>query len=231
MKTTESAAGATPVAPTSVNRRTTAVATEKPRQARAMQTRARLIDAGRSAFAQFGVDGVNLTEDILKPAGVSVGSFYHQFADKTELLLEIIADGIAARQALIIDDGLSADHRSLAQMLKVGAEHFFTSLDTDRYAWRIQIAEQNNADPRIHALILEGRRRWVERIADALRQWSDADADDATLRAAATSIVSLATGTANVYLGLPEKERSAARAELLKGFTQFAIGGTTASLQ
>ncbi len=204
------------------------ITSPKPRQARAIQTRAKLIDAGRTAFARFGVEGANLTEDVLKPAGVSVGSFYHQFADKTELLLEVIADGIDARHALIIDEGLSAKHHSLDHMIRAGAERFFQSLDTDRYAWRVQIAEQNNADPRVHALVLEGRRRWVERIANALQQWSDAD--EATLEGAATLIMSLATGTANVYLGLPETERATARPAMLANFTTFSIGGITASL-
>jgi hypothetical protein len=34
-------------------------------------------------------DGANIKTDILEPADVSASSFYYQFADKTDLLLEI----------------------------------------------------------------------------------------------------------------------------------------------
>src|SRR5258705_7741550 len=54
------------------------------------QTRRRLLAVGRRAFARKGHAGVNLRDDILVPAGVSVGSFYHQFRDKTDLFLEIL---------------------------------------------------------------------------------------------------------------------------------------------
>ena len=45
------------------------------RRGSAEATRARLIEAGRRAFARKGLAGTKLTQDILEPAGVSVGSF------------------------------------------------------------------------------------------------------------------------------------------------------------
>ena len=65
---------------------TTEQSRRSPRQARSAETRRKLLDAGFEAFAAKGHDGVNLVEDVLEPAGISIGSFYHQFADKTELL-------------------------------------------------------------------------------------------------------------------------------------------------
>ncbi len=65
---------------------------------RAAETRQRLLAAGRSAFARKGLAGVNLKRDLLEPAGISVGSFYHQFKDKTELLLAILAEHSAAQR-------------------------------------------------------------------------------------------------------------------------------------
>ncbi len=194
-----------------------------PQQARALRTRERLIEAGRNAFAKFGVDGANLADDILGPAGVSVGSFYHQFADKTELLLAIISDGVDARYGLVVDQGLSEEHSSLEDMISAGFRRFFESLDSDRFVWRIQMAEQNNPDPRVHALALNGRQRWVQLIAAALRPWTDAD-DDAVV-SAATLLMTLATGTANVYLGMSDDHRQTHRTSTLETTVRFSTAG------
>jgi len=197
----------------------------RPRQARALETRAKLTDAGRAAFARYGVDGTNLAEDVLKPAGVSVGSFYHQFADKTELLLEVIATGIDARHALI-DAGIAADHATLDEMVRTGLERFFDSLDEHRDAWLVQLAEQHHTDPRAQALVVAGRRRWIDSIARELHRFSDAD-DDA-IASAATALVGFATGTANVYLALPARDRRASRSKTLEGAVTFATAGVRA---
>ena len=196
---------------------------EPPRQARALRTRQKLIDAGIEAFGRFGVDGTNLADDILRPAGVSVGSFYHQFADKTELLLAVLEAGVDARRGLIVEAGIALDNPSLEAMIASGFRRLFESLDAERHAWRIQVREHNNPDPRIHALVLAGRQRWVTLIADALRPWSDAD--EQALESAATLLMTLATGTANVYLGMPDDHRRQSRAALLESHTQFAVAG------
>ena len=194
-----------------------------PRQARALRTRQKLIDAGIEAFGTLGVEGTNLADDILGPAGVSVGSFYHQFADKTELLLAILTSGIDARLGLIVDDGLTGDHPSLEAMIEAGFRRLFESLDADRHAWRIQVREHNNPDPRVHALVLAGRQRWVALIADALRRWSEAD--EHALHTAATLLMTLATGTANVYLGIPDDRRPGVREAMLESTTLFSVAG------
>lgn len=69
-----------------------------PRPGSRERTRKRLLDAGRRAFARAGPGGANLKEDILVPAGVSVGSFYHQFRDKTELFVAVLEEPRALRR-------------------------------------------------------------------------------------------------------------------------------------
>ncbi len=51
--------------------------------------------------------------------------------DKTELLLAIISDGVDARQGLVVDEGLSAEHPSLDSMISAGCQRFFESFDND----------------------------------------------------------------------------------------------------
>ena len=73
-----------------------------------METRQRILDAARIAFAAKGHDAVNLRSDILEPAGVRVGSFYHQFTDKTALLVELLRDASVERRRQVLGDDVSA---------------------------------------------------------------------------------------------------------------------------
>src|SRR5215813_5824106 len=65
------------------------------------RTRGRLLAVARRAFARKGLAGTNLKEDILVPARVSVGSFYHQFRDKTDLFVAVLEEHSATFRAMI----------------------------------------------------------------------------------------------------------------------------------
>jgi AcrR family transcriptional regulator len=61
----------------------------QPVQARAIQTREKILDAGESLFLRTGFHKV-LADDIARDAGVSVGSFYNYFKDKRAVFLAIL---------------------------------------------------------------------------------------------------------------------------------------------
>jgi AcrR family transcriptional regulator len=66
---------------------------------RSATTRASLVQAARTLFAEHGFGGVG-TEAIVTAAGVTRGALYHQFADKTELfqaVYEAIEEDLALR--------------------------------------------------------------------------------------------------------------------------------------
>lgn len=65
-----------------------------PQQARSIEKRNRLVEAAMILFGEKGFYGTNAKE-IARAAGVSVGTFYAYFADKKELLLEILSRHMA----------------------------------------------------------------------------------------------------------------------------------------
>jgi len=65
-----------------------------PQQARSIEKRNRIVEAGMALFGEKGFQGANAKE-IARAAGVSVGTFYAYFTDKKALLLEILSQHMA----------------------------------------------------------------------------------------------------------------------------------------
>jgi AcrR family transcriptional regulator len=199
-------------------------AKRRPRQARAKETRERLIAAGLDAFSRLGHDGVNLHTDILGPAGISVGSFYHQFNDKTDLLLEILSVTAERRRTGVIGLGfIDGDRSSFRANVASGMRMFFDGLDDPEQGWRLLLNERSTAEPRIRSIALEGREQWVTQLAEALALWSDAPV--ARRRLAAENVVSHAMGLAALYLEFEPDRRRERREELAEAASEFLTGG------
>jgi AcrR family transcriptional regulator len=66
-----------------------AMVVEEPRSARREATRQRILDAARVVFAEKGVFGASI-EDICEQAGFTRGAVYSNFADKDDILREVI---------------------------------------------------------------------------------------------------------------------------------------------
>ena len=193
-------------------------------QSRAIETRSRLLAAGRVAFSHRGYDAVNLTSDILEPAGVSVGSFYHQFADKTELLIAILDQAATDRKASVfLHDTADSRKRSLDTDIAGAMERFFLSLDDGGHLWRIQIRERNNTEPRIRERILDGRRAWRQEITQLLAPHNRHD--DNALAQAVELIVIFCIGLISAYLDLPPDARAARRNSLPRQVSDFLCRG------
>lgn len=65
-----------------------------PQQQRSAHTRARILAAAESAFAQTGYDAAGL-DTICVAAGVTKGAFYHHFASKEALFLALLEEWLA----------------------------------------------------------------------------------------------------------------------------------------
>lgn len=189
-----------------------------------MGTRSRLLDAARVAFAEHGHDGVNLKAHILEPAGVSIGSFYHQFTDKTELLVTLLDEAIDEWRAGVVGDEVMVRGVGLEEALRAAFTRFFAGLEDGEDLWRINLREQTNADPRIRERVRRGRDAWRRDIAAQFTQGrgvTRAQADRA-----AEMVLMFSVGLASEYLDRPRQGRTAAaRRALVEDATAFAAGG------
>ncbi len=198
-----------------------------PQQQRAAATRRRLLDAGFAAFAAKGHDGVNLVEDVLEPAGISVGSFYHQFADKTELLREILTEAAARRRAFIAGLGELTSTARFDDAVAAMIERLYASLETDTAAWQLQRMSRISGVEGIHELTSSNRTLWTEALAGVLGTWFDVGHGE-RLRAA-DMMVTFARGLLSDFLDTPPASRRA-RPDLVATATAFALGGLQAML-
>lgn len=195
-----------------------------PSSARGEETRRRLLDAGRVAFARKGLAAANLKRDILEPAGVSVGSFYHQFEDKSDLLVAVLAEHSAALRARLSEvhrpDGRSGDeiaYESYSLLFDVADEH--------PDGMRIHLRDHDLEDPRIQAFIEEDRMRWQHGLAADYARIALARGIVFEAELAAELIGVLAHGVLQHYLSLPREERPKARERLLRGVVRLTLRG------
>ena len=186
-------------------------------------TRRRLLDQARVAFAEKGHDGVSIKRDVLAPSGVSNGSFYHQFADKTELLVAVLEDGAQAGRILVGEAFSAADveaNEGSHLAAQRAFEAWFDLVDGAEELFRIQLRERQNPDARVRSLIAEFRERWITTFTAFLRGRGFADA-----QRSARLIAMLTTGILLEYLDASKDERPALRAEITQTLPAFVTGG------
>jgi AcrR family transcriptional regulator len=201
---------------------TTEQSRRSPRQARSAETRRKLLDAGFEAFAAKGHDGVNLVDDVLEPAGISIGSFYHQFADKTELLREILAEAAARRRAFIVGLGDLDISTDLATAIRFVVERLYASLETDTTAWQLQRVTRVTGVDGVREMGSSARENWTDELAELLRNWFDDSVADRRL--AASLMVTMARGFVFDFLDTAPALRPE-RAEFVEAATAFTVGG------
>jgi AcrR family transcriptional regulator len=197
---------------------------ERPRREAGAQTRRKLLEVGRRAFARKGHAGVNLRDDILVPAGVSVGSFYHQFRDKTELFLEIMREhtetSLTKVQRVHAPSALAAP----GDLARESFATCFRIAEENEDVFHIMLRERESDDPRVRRYLQENRRHWIASLAADYRRLIGS-ADEEITELAAELISSLTFGTILSYLELPPAARRARRAGLIEGLARFTLGG------
>jgi AcrR family transcriptional regulator len=195
------------------------------RSRRATATRVRLFVAGRQAFARKGLAGTNLKLDILGPAGVSVGSFYHQFKDKTELLLGILDEYSEDFRCRLHEVHRPHPGRSLDQITREAYKLVFSIAAENADIWRIQLRERDSEDERIRAYLQRDRTRWHESLSADFRRISEASGAPIPDDGAAELMLALSLGAIARYLEEPSESRDAVRQRLLDNLVRFTLAG------
>lgn len=150
--------------------------TRTPSQGRAVRTRAALVGAAAREFSQHGY-AATTAKRIAARAGAATGSFYQYFTSKDELLRELAA----ARQDEVVERALAALEAAPADQPEaairaqlrtvVDAVVAYHAADPGLHA---VITERRHADPDLDALITDGERRLLGRVAALLRRWGHA---------------------------------------------------------
>jgi AcrR family transcriptional regulator len=190
-------------------------------------TRQRLLETGRRSFARKGLAGTNLKDDILVPAAVSVGSFYHQFHDKTDLFLAILEAHSQTFRAMIREAHRPSNGQSPADVARHSIETVFRVAEENGDLFLIMFRERESENPRVGAYLRDNRRRWIDSLAEDYRRIG-VIADAGTAALAAELISALTAGTVLNYLEYPRAERLRRRAPLIDALVRFIIGGIPA---
>lgn len=196
------------------------------RSAQRARTRGQLLEFGRRAFARRGHGATNLKEDILLPAGVSVGSFYHQFKDKTDLFLAILEEHGTTFRQMIHDANRRRDGMDEEQIARHSFEMVFVIAEENADLFLIMLRERESEDERVRQFLREGRRGWTQGLMADYRAMLDGhEVPDADLEMAAELVQSMTFGVIVHFLELAPAERKRERSRLIDGLVRFSLGG------
>lgn len=202
-----------------------------PRKRDAAATRERLLAAGRRAFAKKGLAGAILIDDILRPAGVSTGSFYHRFRDKNELLVAILDEHARDFRARLVDTLEAPDAPAETTFVDLARACYALALDlADDHGdlLRIERRERDSDDPLVAGYLQQNQQDWIEYVTAFFTRGSADDVPEADCRLAAQFVIHLGLASVALYQDLSARERPKARERLLDSLVRFTMGGLPA---
>lgn len=156
----------------------------EPRQDRAAETRARLLDAAAEVFETRGYDG-GTTNHIATAAAMSVGSLYQYFPNKDAILVELMVDHVAeggdrVRHAIDAWRAEGSDVDALARTVVDELLRLHREMPVLHQILMTRVPLPPDVAARIEALEVE----FVAELAELLDQVSDLSGEEAAVRAA-----------------------------------------------
>ncbi|GIW43631.1 MAG: hypothetical protein KatS3mg077_0913 [Candidatus Binatia bacterium] len=195
------------------------------------KTRERLFAVARQVFAEKGLAAANLKADILKPAQVSVGSFYHQFRDKTELFLAILTDHEESFRHLLRAVHALAARRPAQEVAWQSFSAVLDMVEQHEDLLRMMARERESHDVRVRAYLRRNDRAWVESLAeDYLRSGLVPSKDRVLANRMAELVLTFTWGAVLRYSSWTPEERQRRRLDWIDDLVAFCLGGMAAVL-
>lgn len=192
------------------------------------QTRRRLLAMGRRAFARKGLAATHLKDDILGPANVSVGSFYHQFHDKTELFLAILREHSETFRARVRAANTASRSGAADAVARQSFTTVFDVADANDDLFRIMARELESHEPRVRQYLQENHRAWIGSLAEDYHRLGVVPSTEGGKAELIAELISALTfGAVLRYLDLSPPERRRQRSRLIDGLVAFTLGGIT----
>ena len=129
------------------------------RQVRAEETRAQLLEAAATCFGRDGYNAASVA-DICRQAGVSKGAFYHHFASKHELFLQLMQSWLTGINEQLDIARLGALSVPAALMSMVGAAEFVFQMADQYIPIFVEFYIQASRDPAVWSAAIEPHRRY-----------------------------------------------------------------------
>jgi AcrR family transcriptional regulator len=196
-----------------------------PRQPRAAETRARILDAARQVFAAFGYSA-GTTNRIAEAAGLSVGSLYQYFPNKDAILVELVRRHLAEGTAAVVE--------------RLGRAGGLPDRLEDRIGLFVDAMLANHVgDPRLHQVLFEEAPRprplldelhateeWAVALAEEVLR-SDPTVRVADLAMAARLVVTAIESLVHRYVSSrpDDLDVETFRRELVTMLTRYLTGG------
>ncbi len=199
-----------------------------PHQQRSEETRARILASALACFSRAGYDASGVAE-ICAAAGVSKGAFYHHFASKQALFIELLNAWLDALDERFAAARIQAPNVPAAlRAMTASFRQVFTNA-RGQLPMFLEFWLQASRDPQLWALTIEPYRRYQDYFASLVQ----AGIAEGSLRpvdpqAAARTITALAVGLLLQGLSGPDSVDWPATAEqgiemLLEGMEEKRI--------
>jgi AcrR family transcriptional regulator len=179
-------------------------------------TRAKLVDAGRKAFAAYGYEAARVA-DVARIAGVSHGNFYRHFTDKDDLLHAVLEELHQGLRSPVRAVAPSKAGGMLGEMIDYNTSFFHTYAE---HRDMLRVAREAAAKPgpskfldiwlEMRVPFISRNQRWMQRLK---AQGAIDQAVDVELMA--ESLGSMIEQLAYVHIGLPKDRPSPRRLDEL----------------